>query len=240
MKRPAALMVTAAGLLWAQGERTFEAVSIKPNRSGADRSETDTSPGRLSLVNVTPLSLILRAFGVQASQVVQAPGWVATERYDVVAVTGGADRLTDLERQPFIQSMLAERWKFRYHRETRPLNVYSLTAAKGEPKLAAYAGAGQYGMKLAGTPGKLTLVSTKGNIPRLVEILSGQTGRIVQDDTGLTGEYNFTLEWATEGGDASGPSLFTALQEQLGLKLETVRRPVEVIVIDQIDRPSEN
>src|SRR5258705_13139920 len=92
--------LAAAGWLFGESSANFEAFAIKPNRSGAPGSDTNTTPGRLSLVNVTPMSLILRAFGVQTSQIINTPAWVATERFDVVAVTAGAERLTDKERQP--------------------------------------------------------------------------------------------------------------------------------------------
>ena len=242
MKRNIPLLLTlmAGGWLCAQSSKTFEAVSIKPNRSGAPGSDTNTTLGRLSLVNVTPISLILRAFGVQTSQVVNAPGWVFTERYDVMAVTEGAERLTDKERQPFIEAMLADRWQMKTHRETRELRVYTLTSAEGGPKIATAKG-GEYAMKVSASGGKRVLRSTSGNIPRLVEILSGMTDRMVINATGLSGEYDFTLEWVQEpDADAAGPSLFTALKEQLGLKLESARKPVDVVVIDRIERPSEN
>ena len=190
---------------------------------------------------MTPLSLLFRAFGVLGPQIIGAPGWASTERYDVVAVTGGADRLTDKERQPFIQAMLAERWNLRFHRETRELGVFSLQADKNGPKMRAHTGSGEYAMKVTAGNGRRILNSTKGNIPRLVEILSGATGKLVVNDTALTGEYDFTLEWVQDlDSEAAGPSLTTALREQLGLKLDSVKRPVEVIVIDGMDRPSEN
>jgi uncharacterized protein (TIGR03435 family) len=228
--------------LQAQFTRTFEAISIKRNRSEAAASDTNTSTGRLSLINVTTLSLILRAFGLQNSQVISAPGWLATERYDVVAVTGGADALTDKQRQPFLQAMLAERWNLRFHRETRTLRVYSLVPSKNGTKLVQHSGPGVYAMKREFADGRMVLRSTRGNIGRLVEILSGLTGSLVIDGTGLSGEYDFTLEWVQDqNADAvAGPSLFTALQEQLGLRLESTKKPVETIVIDHIERPSEN
>ncbi len=234
-------LLLGIALLEAQSSGRFDAVSIKPNRSGLPSSDTNTSLGRLSLINVTPLSLLLRAFGVLGPQIIGAPGWLATERYDVVAVTGGADRLTDKERQPFTQAMLAERWNLRFHRETRELGVQSLQVDKNGSKLRTYAGTGEYAMKVTTGNGRRILRSTKGNIPRLVEILSGATGKLVVNETALTGEYDFTLEWVQDlDSEAPGPSLTTALREQLGLRLDSVKRPVEVIVIDSIDRPSEN
>ena len=236
----ASLFLLGLESLWAQPGARFDAVSSKLNRSGLPNSDTTTTLGRLSLTNVTPLSLLFRAFGVLGPQIIGAPGWASTERYDVVAVTGGADRLTDKERQSFIQSMLEERWNLRFHRETRQLSVFALQIDK-DAKLRVHAGAGEYAMKVTNDNGRRILNSTKGNIPRLVEILSGATGKLVVNETGLTGEYDFTLEWVQDlDSEAAGPSLTTALREQLGLRLDSVKRPVEVVVIDGIDRPSEN
>src|SRR5262249_11315206 len=162
------LATLAASPLHAQSSGRFEVVSIKPNRSGAEASETNTSPGRLSLSNVTPLSLIFRAFGVQASQVVGAPNWLSSDRYDVVAVTGGPDVLNDKDRHPFIQAMLAERWKLRFHKETRNRSLYSLVQSKNGSKMASYNGSGEYAMKLEPAVGGRTLLrSTRGNMGRL-------------------------------------------------------------------------
>ena len=224
-----------------QSAAAFDAISIKPNRSGAAGSDTNTTPGRLSLVNVTPISLVWRAFGLLDPQVAGAPDWMSSERYDVIAVTGGADALSDKERQPFLRAMLADRWQFRFHWETKNLRVYSLVGAKNGLKLVSHTGPGEYAMKLQPEGNHLILRSTKGNVGRLVEILSGQTSSLVINDTGLSGEYDFTLEWAPDqNADATGPSLFTALQEQLGLRLESTRKPMPVVVIDRIERPSEN
>jgi uncharacterized protein (TIGR03435 family) len=235
------LIFVAISPLHAQSSRAFEVISIRPNVSGLQGSDTNTTPGRLSLINVTPLSLILRAFGVLVPQVVGAPDWLSTERYDVIAVTGGDDALTDKSRQPFIQTMLAERWQFRFHRETRSLRVYSLVAAKSGVKLTPHSGPGEYAMKVQPSGDHMLLRSTRGNILRFVEILSGLTGTLVTNDTALSGEYDFNLEWVQDqNSDAAGPSLFTALQEQLGLKLEPARKQMETIIIDHIERPSEN
>jgi uncharacterized protein (TIGR03435 family) len=225
----------------AQSAATFDAVSIKRNHSGAAASDTNTTPGRLNLINVTPISLVWRAFGLLNPQIANAPSWTSSERYDVIAVTGGGDALTDKDRQPFLRAMLAERWQFRFHWETKNLRVYSLVVGKNGSKLVSHTGPGEYAMKLQPEGNHLILRSTKGNVGRLVEILSGQTSSLVINDTGLSGEYDFTLEWAQDqNADATGPSLFTALQEQLGLRLESTRKPMPVVVIDHIERPSEN
>jgi len=232
----AALAVTP---LQAQSPNTFDVVSIKPNRSGAQASETDTTPGRVSVLNATPLSLLLRAFGVSAFQIVGAPDWVRTERYDVVATVPDGRVLNDQDRQTFFEKMLAERWQLRYHRETRSLRVYSLV--NDGSKLVQHTGPGEYGMKVELAGPRVILRSTRGNMGRLVEILRGYVGNVVTNDTGLGGEYDFTLEWVQDAAsDAPGPSLTTALREQLGLRLVSAEKPAPVVVIDRIERPSEN
>jgi len=221
--------------------RRFEATSVKLNRSGSDTSDTTTTPGRISLINVTLISVVRRAFGVQDSQIIGAPAWLSTERFDIVTVTGGGERLSDKERQPLFQALLADRFGLKYHEETRQLRAYALVAANTGSKLLPSKVPGEYGMKVRTEPGRQVLHSTRGNIPRLIEILSRLTGSIVADQTGLTGQYDFTLEWTpAEDTDGTGPSLFTALQEQLGLRLKPVKTAVRVIVIDRIDSPSPN
>lgn len=240
MRFPIVLAATLLiGPLQAQSVITFDVVSIKPNKSGAPGSETDTSPGRVSVINATTLSLLLRAFGVSNPQIVGAPDWVATERYDVVATVPEGRVLNDRERQPFFEQMLAERWQLRYHRETRNLRVYSLVTDGS--KLVPHTGPGEYGMKVERVGPRVILRSTRGNTQRLVEILGGFTGSVVSNDSALGGEYDFTLEWVQDAAvNDAGPTLFTALREQLGLRLVSAEKPAPVIVIDHIDRPSEN
>jgi len=229
----------AVAPLHAQSLNMFDVVSIKPNRSGAAASETDTTPGRVSVINATPLSLLLRAFGVSRFQIVGAPDWALTERYDLVATVPQGRVLNDQDRQSFFERMLAERWQLQYHRETRNLRVYSLV--NDGSKLVPHAGPGEYGMKVELAGPRVILRSTRGNMGRLVEILGGYVGNAVTNDTRLTGEYDFTLEWVQDpGSDAPGPSLTTAVREQLGLRLVSAEKPAPVVVIDRIERPSEN
>ena len=223
----------------AQLPTTFDVVSIKPNKSGAPGSETDTTPGRISVINATPQSLLLRAFGVSNFQIVGAPDWVATERYDVVATVPEGRVLNDQDRRPFFERMLTERWQLRYHREIRNLRVYSLV--NDGSKLVPHTGPGEYGMKVERAGPRVILRSTRGNTQRLVEILGGFAGGVVSNDSGLGGEYDFTLEWVQDAtANDTGPTLFTALREQLGLRLVSAEKPAPVIVIDHIERPSEN
>jgi len=226
----------------ASAQHAFDAVSVKRNQTTAAGSETDTTPGRVRLVNATMLSVIQRAFRMLPPQIVDAPDWTRTERYDILGVTGDATALTDERRQEYFQALLADRCHFRFHRETRDIRVYSLVPAASGPTIAVHEGGGEYSMRVQPTgDGRFRLRSTKGNMGRLAEILTGQLGEIVADRSGLPGEYDFTLEWTpAQNPDAAGPSLFTAVSEQLGLRLESSKRPTPVIVIDAIERPSEN
>jgi len=223
-------------------QKAFEVVSINRNRTAAAGSDTNTTPGRLSLVNVTMLSVVFRAFGVLNPQVVGAPDWVFSERYDILAVTGDDAALTDESRQAYLQAVLVERCQFRFHRETREIRTYALLPSKNGPKVIAHTGPGEYSMRVQpADEGRLRLRSTRGNTRRLAEILTGQLGELVADRTSLSGEYDFTLEWTPNLNEsAAGPSLFTALDEQLGLRLEAAKSAVQAIVIDRIERPSEN
>jgi uncharacterized protein (TIGR03435 family) len=238
---PLAVLVVAVTILTAQSHQ-FDVVSIKRNRTGALASDTNTTPGRLSLVNVTLLSVVLRAFRVLNPQVVGAPDWLLTERYDIVAVTGDDTALTDERRQSYLQALLADRCQFRFHRETREIRTYWLVPATSGSKLTTHTGPGEYSMRVQpADDGRLRLRSTRGNMGRLAEILAGQIGELVANRTGLSGEYDFTLEWAPAQNDsAAGPALFTALTEQLGLRLEAVKAPVEAIVIERVERPTED
>lgn len=238
--RVVALAVLLTAPVWAQSSSEFDAVSIRPNRSGNAASETDTLPGRITLINVTPVSLVIRAFGVLRPQIVGAPDWTATERYDVVVTVPEGRVLNDRDRQAYFERMLVDRWQLRYHRETRTLRVFSLVV-EDRSRIVPYGGTGDYAMRAENAGPRVVLRSTKGNMGRLTEILTGFVGAPVTDDTGLTGEYDFTLDWVQNpAADAAGPSLFTALREQVGLRLVPAEKAVPVIVIDRIERPSEN
>ena len=227
------------GTVQAQSPSSFEVVSIKPNTSGAQASETDTTPGRVSVLNATPLSLLVRAFGVSAFQIAGAPDWVGRERYDVVGILPDGRMLNDLDRQAVFEKMLAERWQLGYHRETRNLRVYSLV--NDGSRLVPHTGPGDYAMKVEVAGPRRILRSTRGNMGRMAEILGGFVGSPVSDDTRLGGEYDFTLDWVQDAAaHDAGPTLFTAVREQLGLRLVSAEKPTPVIVIDHIARPSEN
>jgi uncharacterized protein (TIGR03435 family) len=142
-----------------------------------------------------------------------------------------------------LRVMLADRYQLKVHRETKEMPVYGLTIAKGGVKLEAAAGNDNSESRLNGSrteEGESSLTGKNLPLENLVRFLSGQTARPVIDQTGLTGKYNFKLIYAPEMNDLTGPSIFTALQEQLGLKLESQKGPADVLVIDSVQKPSEN
>ena len=168
------------------------------------------------------------------------------DRFDIAAK---AEDKADMEQvAEMIKSLLAERFQLKFHHETRELPVYALLVGKNGSKLKASAGGDNHDSNTL--RGKIT----GQNIPleTLVTLLSNQLDRLVVDKTGLTGNFGFQLEWSPEasrpsadagGGTAtepSGPSMFTAVQEQLGLRLEATKAPVDAVVIDALERPSEN
>jgi uncharacterized protein (TIGR03435 family) len=219
----------------------FEVASIKPNNSGSGTSTESTSPGRVAAVNVTTSSLLQSAFGIKEFQISGGPGWLSTDKYDIAATTGSTKDLNDKELQPYLQAMLTERFRLKIHRETKDLSVYALGIAKGGAKLTAHDGAGDTSTNISNSPLKTTLRSINISMAAFVGTLGRRLDQMVIDNTSLPGGYDLTLEWAPDpNAETTVPSLFTALQEQLGLKLESTRGPVEIIVIDNIERPTEN
>ena len=143
-----------------------------------------------------------------------------------------------------LRALLEDRFHLKVHRETKEQPVYSLVVAKGGPRLKNSPTDDQPRMTLASKGQGLEMQFWNWDMTRLAGQISGNEGRKVLDKTGLSGEYDFTLSYVDDrravGAQQDGPSLFTALQEQLGLKLESQKGPVEVLVIDHADQPAEN
>ncbi len=232
--------------------KEFEVASIKPSAPGGRGVRIQMAPGgRLDVSNVTLKILIQQAYGVKDFQISGGPGWINSDRYDVVAkADGDVGRAEQL--RPLIQKLLADRFQLTIHRDTKELPVYALVVGKNGPKLKESASNGP-GAQIR--MGRGVINGQAMGMGMLASELSRPLGRTVIDRTGLKGQYEIKLEWTPEDGpghgpgdgpesapppDTTGPSLFTALQEQLGLKLESSKGPVEIIVIDRVEKPSEN
>jgi uncharacterized protein (TIGR03435 family) len=229
-----------------QTPQAFEVASIKLNRSGSLDSNINSLPGGRTIVtNETVRNLIRLAFGVKDYQIARAPGWIGAERYDIEAKTASPPGGPKLEtEQELLRALLADRFQLSTHRESKEGNVYLLVVAKGGPKLTRDEATGS-----ATRTGCGRLTGRRLTMDTVATVLSRQFERDVINRTGLPGKYSFQLDWTPDSGvcpAADGeqatprPSVFTAIQEQLGLKLEPAKGPVETLVIDRVERPSGN
>ena len=226
----------------AQPLQEFDVASVKQNQSGGDGTTINTLPGgRFSAINVSLKMLIQYANGIKDFQIAGGPRWLDSATYDIEAKTGRTGEISDEDLGRLLQALLADRFSLKFHRESRETSVYSLVVGRNGSKLIAHTGTGgPSGRTLFGS-GKATMSATKATTARLAEVLSKVLGRSVVDNTGLSGDYDFTLEWVPdEKAESNGPSIFTALQEQLGLNLESTKGPVETLVIDSAEKASEN
>jgi uncharacterized protein (TIGR03435 family) len=240
----------------------FEVATIKPNDSNSPPGALTADDG-INMANI-PLRILLGiAFGIGGDRITGGPAWI-NDRYDINAkmdptVADALKKLNPMDRrlarQRMLQALLTDRCKITFHRDTKELPAYMLVIAKGGPKLqeskssiANPDGSGVTGAMQFGAGGLMSFQAMP--LTSLVQVLSLQVGRTVLDKTGLTGRYDFTWQFnqtANPGGanssatsDPDAPSIFTLIQEQLGLKLESGKGDVEIIVIDHIEKPSEN
>jgi uncharacterized protein (TIGR03435 family) len=232
------IFVFCAVALLAQKPAAFEVTSVKVNRSGALQSRGINIAGSRIMGENLPLrTLIQQAYGVLDFQIDGGPKWMDSERFNIQASTGrsAAIRMSDLG--PLLQELLADRFHLVAHREMKERQRYALLVDKDGPKLHATQGTPAQSMSAANR--KMTGEGvTMGALAYRIAIQPMYAGRTVVDKTGLSGFYDFTLEW--EAGDDPESSLLRALREQLGLRLSSEKGPVEVLVIDRAEQPSEN
>lgn len=252
MYRVAGLMLMA-GFAYAQNQPSFEVASIKPSNSADRRPMFNVSGGRFTAVNVTVKSLIKVAYGIKDFQISGGPGWAGSDLFDITANAESPAHMDQFALM--LQSLLAERFQLIIRHETREMPVFALVIAKNGPKLTEASQSAAPVFKIR----RGLLAAPKANLAELAYQLSNFLGQSVLDKTGLTGKYDLKLEWAPdenqvamfsamgvpEGNGAPspdwpGPSLFTALEEQLGLKLESEKGPVEILAIERIEKPSAN
>jgi uncharacterized protein (TIGR03435 family) len=233
----------------------FGAISIRRNTSNQPSLYGGGGPGRLRVTNLPITSLISDAFDIRDFQVVGAPDWVRTERYDIEATL--EDPAKRNEMASFIQALLQDRLKLKFHGESRETEVYFLVPAKGglklkaeipckEPKPDMNVVRRQDYSAICGSivlSGR-SLRATSATIPDLTGMLTSLVGRRILDKTGFKAPFDVNLQWrpesVTDPAYADRPTLFIALEEQLGLKLESGKASIDVLVIDHIERPSEN
>jgi uncharacterized protein (TIGR03435 family) len=246
------LVLLAACATLAQAPRpTFEVAVIKRNTSGDDGfSSSRTTPGRVTITNETLRNIIRGAYGRRDLQVLGGPSWIDGDRWDISAAVGGQDKSTSDATRTMMQALLADRFKLVAHTETRETPIYALVMARPDrqPGPQLHASAIECSIQSTNCGSRTSqgmIISTAQTMADTAVNLTQFAGRRVVDKTEMKGRFDFTLVWAPEGGAAltntvDGGSLFTALQDQLGLKLESERGPVEVVVIDSVQRAMED
>ena len=224
----------------------WDVVSIKPHKQLDNSSYMQMTSDGIEFRNMTLNGLLLNAFEVRSeSQIIGYPAWVSSEHFDIRAKMD-ADTAAAYHKlkgdeggrqwRAFLRQILDERFAMKFHIEKRELPVYNLIVARQGLKLKESTREDQGISSMS--PGKFT--AHRSQIGSLAYSLSVTVGRVILDKTGLNALYNIDLTWAPDNEPDDGPSIFTALQEQAGLKLEPAKAPLDVVVIDHIERPSEN
>jgi uncharacterized protein (TIGR03435 family) len=254
-----------AGGLFAQSAATrpdfaeFEAASIKPTPPGAEgRWIRMQSTHEFAAKNHALKTLVAAAYNLSPNAISGGPAWVDSDRYDVVAKAPGEIRPNLDEQMSMLRRLLADRFQLTFHREQRELRVYALTIARGGPKLREStvspdaSPTGPPPLIFVVSPGQVRLPGRNATMAELASVMQRAALEYpVLDETGLSARYDFDLEFTPDetvfGGtlgtgadDSAKPGLFAAISQQLGLKLEATRGPVEALFIDHVERPSEN
>jgi uncharacterized protein (TIGR03435 family) len=218
------------------GRAEFEVVSIKPADPAAPAHMAQQTPTGFRGRSLRLFELIMSAWRLNRDQIIGGPNWLETAGWDIDARFPAG--MGPAQAPQMMQSMLADRFHLMTRSETRTLPIYALTVAKGGPKLKDGDDSG--GM----SAGPRLIRYSSGTMGDLARQLSSYVGRYVTDLTGLTGKYAISLSFAPidpgASTDDAGPSIFQALQDQAGLKLESTRGPVEVLVIDYAEMPAPN
>jgi bla regulator protein blaR1 len=241
-------MVAACGTAYAQ-TAVFEAASIKLGDPASPETSTHFSAGMVRIKGMTLKGLINYAYDLEDYQITGGPKWVDRDRYDITAkleLEAGkapAGREADMRMKAATRAMLAESFQLAFHEETKPASGYVLVVAKGGLKLKPMEKS--VGMSTSSGRGRMTVKGA--GMESIATSLSAELRMPVVNETAVPGVYEFKLEYAPEGSaEASSPdkpmrpSLFTALQETLGLKLESRKVSVKLLVIDKAEKPEIN
>ena len=214
--------------------QSFDAATVKLNPNPNAGNAFSPSPGRLRVTAMTLEQLIQAAFHVRTGALFGVTPWMQTDRFDIDATTPAPSTFD--QELTMLQSLLTERFQLRFHRETRQLRIDVLVPAKGGPKFHLSA---NQNAKEQVSIRPTEICGTAIPFGHFVTILAAQLEYPLTNETGLTGQFDLCLKYARDDAPGDGPSVFAALEEQLGLKIEARRGPVEVFVIDTAARPRE-
>jgi uncharacterized protein (TIGR03435 family) len=226
----------------APADLKFNLASIKPNPNPAG-PRLQNLPGGVFRATCTLETLVILAFGVEPLQVSGARGWIGSDRFDVDAKAEGApQKLPEEQFHRMLQALLAERFGLKTHKESKEMSFYALTVGPKGTKLTPRTPDSHPSIPPM-PPGKSRFMAV--NLKGLCRALSSVTGRLVMDETNLTGDYDIVLDYPVESGsspsqDAMATAMMDAVQEELGLKLVSRKAAVNIIVIDHAERPIAN
>jgi uncharacterized protein (TIGR03435 family) len=234
---------------------SFDVISVKPNKSDSDSMSIDSGDGHFDASNVSVEMLLINAYNLKKAQLFGLPKWANAARFDIRAKIIDPDKaalkaMTEDQERAMMEPILTDRFQLKFHHEMKLLSVYELVVAKGGARIKETAAIGD--KKVDGMSSGSMSINNRDMIAvgipmsSLASSLSGTTQRIVVDKTGMAGKYDFHLTWSADDGgpqnpdSTAPPSLFTALQEQLGLKLEPSKAQVETFVVDSVTMPAED
>jgi uncharacterized protein (TIGR03435 family) len=238
----------------ADADPGFEVATIKPSRPDAQGKGFTVRGRQVMTINTTFTDLVTFAYGVHARQVANAPEWAGQDHYDVTGVPDVEGLPNEKQLRGMVQKLLTERFNLTFHREQQELPVYALLVGRDGPKLTRSAG-DPNGLPSLMFRGLGVLPGANASMADLAGVMqSAVLDRPVVDQTGVAGRYDFTLTWTPDESqfrgmgvrvppppdNATAPNLFTAIQEQLGLRLDSTRAPAEVLVIDRVQKPTED
>ncbi|MFZ1941665.1 MAG: TIGR03435 family protein [Terracidiphilus sp.] len=238
------------------GAAAFDVATIKPTPPDAKAGRYITMQGtnRFVVKYYTLKLLIAAAYNLSPKVISGGPEWADTDHFDILALTPGEARPSQPEQMAMLRTLLADRFKLSFHREEKEFSIYALEVAKGGPKLNESTAPANDPALLLSTvyPQRIHLPAKNATMGDFASLLQrALLDRPVVDQTGLTGRYDFDLDWAPDetqfGGevpvapaDAQAPPFFTAIQQQIGLRLEATRGNVQAFVIDHAEPPSAN
>lgn len=221
----------------------FDVASVRPNQSGSPNSSSRVTGNRYTATNVSLVSLLRVAYGIQEFQIDGQPRWADLDRFDIAATIPDSGKSEDWPLM--VQTLLYDRFKLRFHREQREASIYALTVAKTGHKLTpADPSKCKNPTGSCGFNGSPTQIDgTSVSMTQLAARLSRSIGVMVVDKTGLGSLFDVILQWTVEDqftgrGASASPTIFAAIQEQLGLRLESTKGPVDVLVVDSAEKPA--
>ena len=230
----------------ADAHPAFLVATIKPSdpNTAMQGWSFESEGHHINCRNATLSDILKSAYGIHVKQIVSAPEWFSKDRYDITGIPDVPGVPNLKQTQQMYQKLLADRFHLVFHRETREMPIYAITVAKGGPVLKPADPSETTNTGSSGSVGQRILKFRSISMPELALNMSFYQDRPVVDQTSLPGRYNFTLTWTydvSRAGDAdTAPLLSTAMKEQLGLNFNAVKGPAEVLVMDHIERPTEN